>query len=214
MSQRKATMPIIAKESGAEERLLRPLCAKNLPITLPEREGWINRDLLHDFSGRSRKPQIELARSFQFDDYAQPAGGCCFLTDEQYSKKLIDLWQNRGHKEYELDDILLLKVGRHLRPNSRFKIIIAREEGEANFLKGYQNSFIYLHSHSHHGPLALIDGNPTDEDLKLAARLVARYSQGRIENTVEISLHLRNDEVSYLSVSPFLADEIPLEWFI
>ncbi|MBT4078502.1 MAG: tRNA (5-methylaminomethyl-2-thiouridylate)-methyltransferase, partial [Gammaproteobacteria bacterium] len=31
MSQRKETMPIISNESGADDLLLRPLCAKNLP---------------------------------------------------------------------------------------------------------------------------------------------------------------------------------------
>ena len=81
-SQRRETMPIIAKESGANDRLLRPLCALNLPPTLPEREGWVKRDQLFGFHGRSRKPQMELAEKFGFSDYAQPAGGCCFLTDE------------------------------------------------------------------------------------------------------------------------------------
>ena len=90
MSQRKATMPIVAKESGADDLLLRPLCAKNLPATLPEREGWVDREKLHDFTGRSRKPQISMAEKFGFDDYAQPGGGCCCLTDASYSAKLDD----------------------------------------------------------------------------------------------------------------------------
>ena len=60
-SQRKQTMPIIARDSGAEDRLLRPLCARNLPPTLPEREGWVDRSRLFDFHGRNRKPQIALA---------------------------------------------------------------------------------------------------------------------------------------------------------
>ena len=77
-SQRKETMPIISSESGADDRLLRPLSALNLPETLPEREGWVDRSRLHDFSGRNRKPQIELARRFGLEDYAQPSGGCCF----------------------------------------------------------------------------------------------------------------------------------------
>ena len=121
-SQRKETMPIIARESGVEDRLLRPLCAKHLPPTLPEREGWVNRDELYDFHGRNRKPQIDLAHKFGFEDWAQPAGGCCFLTDEQYSTKLVDMWQARGSRDYELDDIMLLKVGRHLRPKPNFQV--------------------------------------------------------------------------------------------
>ena len=129
MSQRRDTMPIVAKESGAGDRLLRPLCAKLLPPTLPEREGWLDREKLHDFHGRSRKPQIALAAHYGFEDYAQPAGGCCFLTNPQYSVKLQDLWSSRGERNYELDDIMLLKVGRHLRPRAHFKLIVAREEG-------------------------------------------------------------------------------------
>ncbi|RZV46494.1 MAG: tRNA (5-methylaminomethyl-2-thiouridylate)-methyltransferase, partial [Sphingomonadaceae bacterium] len=115
-SQRKRFMPLIADESGADDRLLRPLCAKNLEPTLPEREGWVERAQMMDFHGRSRKPQMALAARFGFEDYAQPAGGCCFLTDQSYSVKLQDLWDNRGSKRYELDDIMLLKVGRHIRP--------------------------------------------------------------------------------------------------
>ncbi|MFT7546883.1 MAG: tRNA-specific 2-thiouridylase, partial [Candidatus Azotimanducaceae bacterium] len=84
-SQRKATMPIIARESGADDRLLRPLCAKNLPQTLPEREGWVNREKLMGFHGRNRKPQMALAAELGFTEYSQPAGGCCFLTDKSYS---------------------------------------------------------------------------------------------------------------------------------
>ncbi len=214
MSQRKATMPIVAAESGADDLLVRPLCAQNLPPTLPERKGWIKRELLHNFSGRSRKPQIELAHQFGFNEFSQPAGGCCFLTDAQYSQKLKDLWQNRGHKEYELDDIMLLKVGRHLRPNVRFKIIIAREEGETQFLNGYKKQFIHLYNRDHQGPLALIDGQPNAEDLQIAARLVARYGQGRNLDQVEIMLHFPNQPSQSLSVNPFIADHIPQEWFI
>jgi tRNA U34 2-thiouridine synthase MnmA/TrmU len=106
-SQRKDTMPLISRESGAFDRLLRPLCAKFLPETLPEREGWVDRKKLLNFNGRSRKPQKELAMRYDITDYAQPAGGCCFLTDKAYSEKLRDLWQHRGTKKYELDDIML-----------------------------------------------------------------------------------------------------------
>ena len=214
MSQRKATMPIISRESGADDRLVRPLCGKNLPETLPEREGWISRDKLFDFSGRSRKPQMDLAKHWGFDDYAQPAGGCCFLTDEKYSRKLVDLWETRGTKEYELDDIMLLKVGRHIRPNPRFKIMIAREDGEGRFMEGYQKTFINLNCSSHHGPLALIEGLPNDEDLEIAAKLIARYGQGRESEKVEVDIRLLNGETKSLSVTPFLADEIPEAWFI
>ncbi len=215
MSQRKDTMPIIAQESGADERLLRPLCAKLLPPTLPEREGWIEREKLYDFNGRSRKPQMALAAQFGFDDYAQPAGGCCFLTDQSYSAKLGDLWQQRGSKNYELDDIMLLKVGRHIRPSENFKVIIGREEGENNFMNGYRKQFTHMRATSHQGPLALIDGNVSSDDLKLAAQLVARYSQGRDAAEVQIEVNEIGNETPFtLDVIPLHNDDIPQAWFI
>ncbi|MGR9108993.1 MAG: tRNA (5-methylaminomethyl-2-thiouridylate)-methyltransferase [Gammaproteobacteria bacterium] len=213
MSQRKDTMPVVARESGADDRLLRPLCAKNLPQTLPEREGWVRRDELFDFSGRNRKPQMALAERFGFKDYAQPAGGCCFLTDQNYSGKLQDLWNARGSRDYELDDILLLKVGRHLRPRPNFKMIVAREEGESRFLQGYRKSFIHMYPASHRGPLVLIDGSPDRDDLLLAARLTARFSQGRDAPRVEVSV-VSDGRIENFSVDPIPGHEIPGEWYI
>jgi len=215
MSQRKHTLPVVQKESGAGDLLVRPLCAKLLPATLPEREGWIQRDTLLDFSGRGRKPQMALAAKYGFTEYAQPAGGCCFLTDVAYSKKLADLWQSRGTREYELDDIMLLKVGRHLRPRQHFKMIIAREEGESRFLEGYRKHFVSLHPTSHTGPLALIDGQTDAGDLQLAAQLVARYSQGRDASRVDIAINHPGVATSVsVSVAPLLHDQIPQEWHI
>lgn len=214
MSQRKATMPVIAEESGAEDLLLRPLCAKNLPPSKPEREGWVDREQLHGFEGRSRKPQMALAAEFGFEDYAQPAGGCCFLTDAQYSHKLADLWQARGSRRYELDDIMLLKVGRHLRPRPHFKIIVAREEGENKFLHGYRKQYTHLFPISHNGPLVLVDGDAGSEDLELAARIAARYSQGRDADRVDVEIHTRDGNSRTLRIEPMPGGEIPGDWYL
>ncbi len=214
MSQRKDTMPVISKESGAGDLLLRPLCAKLLPETKPEREGWVDREQLLDFSGRNRKPQMALAEKFGFTDYAQPAGGCCFLTDANYSSKLADLWQARGEKTYEIDDIVMLKVGRHLRPKPHFKLIIAREEGETNFLRGYRRNYLSLNTVSHSGPISLIDGEADEDDLELAARLVARFSSGRTSELVTVEVRQKNGESKNIEVKPLTADDIPQEWYV
>ena len=213
-SQRRDTMPVVAQESGAGDRLLRPLCAKNLPPTLPEREGWVDRERLYDFEGRTRKPQMALAREFGIEDYAQPAGGCCFLTDENYSRKLADLWRARGERRYELDDIMLLKVGRHIRPRPHFKLIVGREEGENRFLEGYRKQYGHMFCKSHHGPLVLLDGELSDQDLELAARITARYSQGRAAEAVEVEAHPRNGEARRLRVRPMGGHEMPKEWLL
>jgi tRNA U34 2-thiouridine synthase MnmA/TrmU len=214
MSQRKDTMPVIARDSGAGDRLVRPLCARNLPATLPETRGWLDRDKLYGFNGRSRKPQMALAEKFGFEDYAQPAGGCCFLTDKQYSVKLTDLWATRGTREYDLDDIMLLKVGRHLRPRPNFKIIVGREEGENRFLEGYRKQFVHMLPTSHTGPLVLLDGEISADDIELAARLTARFSQGRDADQVSIEVTRQGGGTHSLDVVPLTADEIPAGWYI
>lgn len=214
MSQRKDTLPVVARESGADDLLLRPLCAKRLPPTRPEREGWVERERLYDFAGRSRKPQMALAARFGFRDYAQPAGGCCFLTDANYAHKLRDLWSARGSRQYELDDIMLLKVGRHLRPRPHFKLIIGRDEGENNFLRGYRDRFIHLYGVSHQGPLALVDGEPGEADLELAARITARYGQGRHADRVEVEVVDRDGRARRLAVAPLPADAVEPGWHL
>lgn len=213
-SQRAATMPIIARESGADDLLLRPLSAKNMAVTRPEREGWVDRERLYGFSGRSRQPQIELAKKFGFSEWAQPAGGCCFLTDESYSRKLADLWQARGERNYELDDIMLLKVGRHVRPAPHYKLIVGREEGENNFLEGYRREFHHIRILSHNGPLTLVDGSPDEADLLEAARIAGRFSQGRDAEAIEVEITRRGGLARQLTVVPRRTTEVPEAWYV
>jgi len=213
MSQRKKTMPVVAAESGAHDLLLRPLCAHNLPQTKPEKEGWVDRDQLMGITGRSRKPQMALAKQFGFEDYAQPAGGCCFLTDQNYAVRLQDLWDNRGRKTYELDDIMLLKVGRHIRPSKSFKLIIAREEGETRFLSGYKKQFQSIKTVSHAGPMTLIEGDQLDQQqIELACAITARFSKGRDQESVEVEFSDQDQNLQQIHIRPLA--EIAPEWYI
>lgn len=213
-SQLKKYMPIVQKDSGINDRLLRPLCAKLFPETLPEREGWVDREQLLDLSGRGRSRQIELAKKFGFEDFAQPAGGCCFLTDKNYSSKLEDLWSYRGEKRYELDDIMLLKIGRHLRPKPEYKMIIAREEGENHYLEGYKKRFMTARILSHTGPLILIDGSVVKDDYNLIAKISARFSQGRHDDKVTVQIQNTNGAAYVLNVKPMPTSDIPKEWYV
>ncbi len=215
MSQRKNTMPIVSRRSGADDLLLRPLCAQNMNATLPEKEGWVDRSALFGFSGRSRKPQMQLAEMYNIEDYSQPSGGCCFLTDASYSKKLQDMWNHRGSKSYELDDIMLLKVGRHIRPSTNFKLIIGREEGENNFLHGYRKQFSHMFATSHTGPLVLIEGELlTEQDSLLAARITARFGHGKNADEVRVSLVQTGREETYFTVKPMPSEGILQGWYV
>ena len=213
-SQRRMNFPVVARESGAFDQLLRPLSAKLLPPTLPERAGWVNRDRLYDFSGRGRRPQIALANHFGIEEFSQPAGGCCFLTDKTYSRKLQDFWDHRESKTYELDDIMLLKVGRHLRPKPDWKLIIARDSGESQYLRGYRSKFAHFAITSHSGPLSLVDGSMPDSDVELAARLVTRFGSSRNADQVEVCLSRPDGSQRMLSVNPMKPAEIPAQWYV
>lgn len=213
-SQRRETMPIVEKESGADELLVRPLCAKHLPETLPEREGWLDREQLLDFHGRNRKPQLALADKFNLEDFAQPAGGCCVLTDANYSHRLEDMWAHRGTREYTMDDIVILKAGRHVRPNKNYKLIIGRDMGENNFLQGFRKDFISMAAKHHRGPLVLLDGKVEEDDLPYAASLMARFCDGKNEEIVTVEVRDLAGNLKDLKIKPLLADEIDKSWYI
>lgn len=204
-SQRKDTLPLATQIT--DDRIVRPLSAKLLQPTLPEREGWINRELLCDFNGRSRKPQIKLAEHFGFKEFPQPAGGCV-LTDENFCKRLQDLLDHRLDKNYSLDDILLLRIGRHLRINSNLKIIIGRDEVENNFIANYQNKHVLLQSTSHPGALVLLDGMANPDDIQLAARLAAYFSKGRDAEKVDVVIKENTTNEKTITLASMAPEEI------
>ena len=213
MSQRRDNLPHIEREAGVEGWLLRPLCALRLPPTEPEKRGWVDRQRLKGFSGRGRKDQMALAKQFGLRDYPSPAGGCCFLTDVNYSRKLQDLWHFRADRAYTIEDIVLLKAGRHLRPTPRCKVIVGRDETENNFLAGFRAGRWSMQAVELAGPLVLVEGHPDADDLALACRLTARFGQGRHLAEVQISIEGQGQREIRL-VAPLPADEIPPEWYI
>ena len=109
---------------------------------------------------------------------------------------------------------MLLKVGRHIRPEKNYKIIIAREEGEAKYLQGYKKQYDSLKTISHSGALALIDGTPNQEQLNLAATIVARYSKGRNELSVDLLYQKKSGEQTKMSVKPAEPEEILKKWLL
>ncbi len=213
MSQRRDTFPVIDREAGVAGWLLRPLTALRMPVTEPERLGLVDRDRLHGFTGRSRKPQMALAREFGIEDYPTPAGGCCFLTDENYARKLQDLWQHRQSRVYSMEDILLLKAGRHLRPDAAFKVIVGRDRSENQFLSGFRENRITIQAKDRPGPLVLVEGAPDEAGLTLACRIAARFCKtgGAAAITMRV---VQDGQPREISVSPLPAHEIPQEWYV
>ena len=201
-SQHRRALALIASESGLADRLVRPLCAKLLPPTLPEREGLLDRHRLMAFHGRDRTPQIELAARLGVTEWPQPAGGCCYLTDPNYAVLVFDLFAHRGRAEVEREDMILCKVGRHFRISPSAKLIVGRFEEENNFLRNFGGPRPRLEARDFTGPLTLIDGEADEAALQTAARVTARYGHGKGESEVVVTLSHQGSQQE-LRVPPF-----------
>lgn len=175
-SQLLRQMTIIERDSGLYGRLLRPLSAKLLPPTYPELVGMVDRSKLFDFQGRSRKPQITLAR--QLDLAGLPgSGGGCVLTEPRYADKVRDLYDHSGDGLPSLDDVRLLRVGRHFRFSPEYKVVVARDEKENMALERLFkiNDLLLVPGKEIAGPTALVRGNVPGEDLRQITSLVLSY---------------------------------------
>jgi len=174
MSQNKKALSVVAAESGFEGFILRPLSAKQLPMTIPEKRGWVDRDQLMDFSGRSRKPQMELARRLNMNKYPTPAGGC-LLTDKIFSRRLRDLLSSNSNPEVR--EIKLLKLGRHFRLGSNLKLVVGRNKAENRAIQSLSDEEdIILMTTSVPGPTVLVMGDLPPDLEQLAASMAASYS--------------------------------------
>jgi len=174
MSQNKQALKLIRHKSGLDDLLLRPLSAQFFPPSLAEKEGWVKREQLLNFNGRMRTPQMRLAKSLGLHDYANPAGGC-LLTDPSFSKRLTELLK---HNELNLDNLELLKVGRHFRLGNYTRLVVGRDEGENNRLirLAQAGDFLFSPQKDLAGPTALARGRIDQELIILASQITSAYT--------------------------------------
>jgi tRNA-specific 2-thiouridylase len=207
MSQRKDAMRLIEKEAELEGFILRPLSANVLPITIPEKEGWVDRGKLLKFQGRSRKPQIELAEHYGIHDYPCPAGGC-LLTDPGFAKRIKDLMLHQT--DFSLNDVHLLKMGRHFRFSSGVKLVVGRNEEENKKIETFaQGKDILLKVSNFPGPLSLLRGNLDEGDIEKAATITAHYSKAKDLGNAEVACKgVDEDRHRSFSASPISRREI------
>ena len=179
MSQHYRTLMLIEKEAGLKGKLVRPLCAGLLPETEAEKKGYIDRKKFLKFEGRTRTPQIDLAKRYKITGFMCGGSGCR-LTEKQYAKKVRDLFENKTR--ISLNDVRLLNFGRHFRYNKN-KIIVGRDEFEnKQILNLKQKTDIILEVKDYEGPTTLIRGKADKKTIILAAQLTARYSDADKDN--------------------------------
>jgi hypothetical protein len=173
MSQTRERFRQIDRLLKLEGRVLRPLSARLLEPTRPEKEGLVDRSRLLDICGRGRTRQYELAARYGITDIPQPSGGC-LLTDPGYSERLRDLWKH--DPDAGSRDINLLRIGRHFRPNGACKVVVGRNEAENGALEAFVGAGdLLLQLKEHEGPVTLLRGTYGDPEIRLAASLTVRY---------------------------------------
>lgn len=204
-SQFRWSLEQIEKESGLEGILVRPLTAKNLSPTRPETEGLIDREELFAFSGRSRKPQMELAQKLGVTDYPNPAGGC-LLADEAFARRLKDLMQHKP--DFTVKDVNRLKKGRHFRI-AETKVIVGKDELENRYLNmmRYQTDTIF-EAEDFMSPLTLAEGDLNEGKIELIAGITARYSDGKDQPKIKVAYQNGSMEKKLIEVIPLKEEEI------
>jgi len=192
MSQRRDTLRVIERESGLEGYLLRPLSAKHFNPTIPEQQGWVDREKLLAIQGRSRKDQMELAAELDVKNYPCPAGGC-LLTDLCFVGKVRDVFDHS--QELNLRDFRLLKVGRHFRIGPRTKVLVGRNEAENGLLESQvQSGEATLRWADGPSPLAALMGETSEELLALAGQVLLRYTKASAGAPAELDLKVAGEE--------------------
>ena len=201
MSQHKAALKTIEDESGLGGRLLRPLSARHLEPTGAERDGRIDRERLGGITGRSRKPQLEMVARMGVTDFPAPSGGCCFLADRNFARRLRDLMAHGDRRDIDQEDILFLKIGRHFRVAHDLKLVLGRDEAESRFLEQRSQGRWTCQVADGRGAFGRVEGEGDTGGLETVASIAARYSRHRDEARVEVRLR-RDDRERSVSVRP------------
>jgi tRNA U34 2-thiouridine synthase MnmA/TrmU len=205
MSQNKQSLKIVEKYSDTENILLRPLSAKLLPPTKPEREGLIDRNKLLDIKGRSRKIQLDLAKKIGLKEIPTPAGGC-LLTEPNFSRRLKDLIEHQ--KLISKRDLELLKLGRHFRIDG-VKIIVGRNKEENEKLLELSKPEDIIIKAEEPSPILLIPQSIENEKiLEIAGKIAGYYSDHRDKEKVKIKIKHKEKEKE-LEIEPYNKENFP-----
>ncbi len=174
MSQHAPALRTIEKESDLVGKIVRPLSAGLLPETDPEKEGLIKRENLGMIKGRTRRTQLQMAKEYGIENPPN-AGGGCLLTEPQFGIKAKDLFD---HVETPtINDIDLLKIGRHFRLDEQTKFVVGRKKDENEMIKAIAlPGDILLEARDYMGPVAILRGKNAKAHVEFAASVTLRYS--------------------------------------
>src|SRR3970040_776981 len=197
MSQHGPALKTIEKESGLEGKIVRPLSAALLPPTDPEKSGLIKRENLGMIKGRSRKPQLQMAREYEIENPPN-AGGGCLLTDPAFAIRAKDLFK---HTETPTtNDIDLLKIGRHFRFDEKTKLVVGRNHNENEMIKSLAlPGDILFEARDHVGPVSILRGENNGDYMDFAAQITLRYSDATKSESSTVITELNGKKTEILA---------------
>jgi len=186
MSQNKEALQTVLDESNCDGLLLRPMSAKRLAPTIPEIEGWVDREKLEGIVGRGRGRQFELAKEIGLENFESPGGGC-LLTDESFGKKMFDFIK---YDTFEVRDIPVMKIGRHFRLQDGAKLVIARDRAESEELQEIENDkYYHLRTVGISGPHALLSKSASSTDIEIAKRAILTYTKAKEDEEYHVAIN-------------------------
>jgi tRNA-specific 2-thiouridylase len=208
MSQRKDSFPLLEKAAGVRGLVVRPLSGRLLPPTIPEERGWIARAGLLALRGRTRKPQLSMVSELGLRQYSTPAGGCS-LTEPGFSARMRDLLE--GKQPWGIQDVRLLRLGRHFRLTPTCKLVVGRNKRENDLLEiKLVPGDLKLEARGVRGPVALLRGRASSGDLEKSMAVVARYCDRTEETADVVAMTSEGVEVQRRLVAPLTERELSL----
>jgi len=208
MSQRAEAIRNVTRLAGDEEGgiILRPMSAKLMTPTVPEKEGWVDREKLLGIEGRNREVQLRLAKEWGFEEYESPGGGC-LLTESSFEQKIKDVI---AHEKFTVADIDILKAGRHLRLPEGAKLVIGRNKEDNEQLMKIDNpKYMLAKANDIAGPVSLISKSASEADKILAAKLILTYTKTPPESQGSVTI---GDEV--FTETPFENKSYAQKYFV
>lgn len=192
-------------EDTQDKLILRPLSAKLLEPTTPEIEGWVNREKLLDISGRSREKQLALVKEYGWEEYESPGGGC-LLTEAHYSERIREFVKH--DEEFTVEDVDLLKFGRHFRLPDGAKLVVGRHKEDNEGLKKIDTQKYLSIRLPIAGPYSLMSRDATPSDRALAAKIAITYAKSQPEKSYEVEVGEEK-----ITTSPFATKQEAQKYF-
>lgn len=204
MSQNGNALKIIENETQTNGKIVRPLSFRHLPLTNAEAQGLVKREKLGDIKGRSRRGQLQLAKKYDIADPPNAAGGC-LLTDPAFSKRVRDLYDHSKYTLPDMNNVEMLKIGRHFRLSENTKLIVGRNKMENEILESLKlDDDIILKVSNHVGPTCILrTKKQSEKEIEIAASTALRYSDSPKDELSNVRVRIgEKKEEKELKVRP------------